>query len=203
MENLIKAMIQVQKETPIIKESKRGQQGHRVFNYADLMGIWEVIQPLLVKNNLWFTQSVYTKDGEVYLKSNLYHMSGENIESEIKLDFCGNDIKTFGSSISYYRRYAMRCIFSIVSSEDVQADDGIDTDPENLSSPIQKKKPVESQRFLNAHQIQEINAMLKNDADRSELARLLTLAQVPDLSKLSSGHFEPLKQAIRKFQGAQ
>lgn len=128
-EDFIQAMINLHSELDTVKKDCTGQTGNRKFSYANLESIWSVLQPLVVKNNLWFSQEVTTINDKEFLISSIYHKSGGFKKSIVEMKYQGNDIKLFGGSISFYRRYLIMCLFCIVCSEDI--------DPEK-SSLIQK-----------------------------------------------------------------
>ncbi len=119
---LIKAMISLQSEITPVHSDKQGQSGNRKFNYANLESMWGMLQPLLIKNNLWLTQEVVSieNDKESYdcVDTYLYHESGGVKFSRVRIRFSGSEIKQFGGSITYYRRYAQLAMFNLVSSDD-------------------------------------------------------------------------------------
>ena len=58
MKHLFKSLATFQQEVPVIF---KGTQGFG-YSYADLPKIFEVINPLLKKHGLGFTQTLHTKD---------------------------------------------------------------------------------------------------------------------------------------------
>jgi len=108
MKNLFKALANFQQEVPVIH---KGTQGYG-YSYADLPTIFEVINPLLKKHGLGFTQLLNTKEGVTTISTNLFHVeSGENIESNVEIPKVQlakmNDYQAFGSGVTYYRRYSL------------------------------------------------------------------------------------------------
>jgi hypothetical protein len=78
MKHLFKALADFQQEVPVIHKATQGYG----YTYADLPKILEVINPLLKKHGLGFTQLLNSKDGENYLATILFHVeSGESMES--------------------------------------------------------------------------------------------------------------------------
>jgi hypothetical protein len=63
MKHLFKALADFQQEVPVIHKATQGYG----YTYADLPKILEVINPLLKKHGLGFTQLLNSKDGENYL----------------------------------------------------------------------------------------------------------------------------------------
>ena len=86
MKNLFKALAEFQQEVPVIfKESTAGNSKYS-YKYADLPAIFNVINPLLKKHGLGFTQITEHKDGIDYLATVVFHVeSGESMETKLRL----------------------------------------------------------------------------------------------------------------------
>jgi len=119
MKNLFKALANFQQEVPVIH---KGTSGYG-YTYANLSQIFEVINPLLKKHNLGFTQMV----GENNIKTILFHTeSGETLETITNIPqgvtLKGmNDFQVLGSAITYIRRYALSSILGLVTDKDTDA----------------------------------------------------------------------------------
>jgi hypothetical protein len=118
MKNLIKALSQFQNECPIIHKDTKGHN----YTYADLPQIFNVINPLLNKHKLCFTQ-LLENDG---IRTILFHVeSGEQIESftTIPLVKLGamNEYQSYGSGVTYFRRYALSSMLGLVTDKDTDA----------------------------------------------------------------------------------
>jgi hypothetical protein len=116
MKNLYKALAAFQQEVPAIHQGTKGYG----YTYADLKTIFKVINPILAKHSLGFTQLL---DG-VNIKTVIFHTtSGESIESvtEIPQEITLKGMNTFqvnGSGITYYRRYSLSAILGLVTDVD-------------------------------------------------------------------------------------
>ena len=122
MENkikLYKALSAFQNEVPIIHKATKGHN----YTYADLPTIFPIINPLLKKHGLGFTQLVNMDS----LKTIVFHVeSGETIESDTSLKdgvrlMQMNDFQVLGSQITYLRRYAISAILGLVTDKDTDA----------------------------------------------------------------------------------
>jgi hypothetical protein len=119
MKHLFKSLSEFQQEVPVIH---KGTQGYG-YSYADLPAIFEVINPLLKKNGLGFSQPIM---GDT-IKTIIFHIeSGESIESltEIPKNVAlkgMNDFQVLGSAITYLRRYALSSILGLVTDKDTDA----------------------------------------------------------------------------------
>jgi len=122
MKEVIKAFAQFQKEVPVIH---KGTQGYG-YSYADLPTILEVINPLLDKHGLTYVQKLNTKEGITYLSTTIVHIeSGEMIDSCVEIPRISiakmNDYQSFGSGITYFRRYSLAVSLSLVTDVDNDA----------------------------------------------------------------------------------
>lgn len=118
MKNLIKALSEFQNECPIIHKDTKGHN----YTYADLPQIFSVINPLLKKHKLCFTQ-LLENDG---IRTILFHVdSGEQLESftTIPLVKLGamNEYQSYGSGVTYFRRYALSAMLGLVTDKDTDA----------------------------------------------------------------------------------
>jgi hypothetical protein len=141
MKNLYKALAAFQQEVPAIHQGTKGYG----YTYADLKTIFKVINPILAKHSLGFTQLL---DG-VNIKTVIFHTtSGESIESvtEIPQEITLKGMNTFqvnGSGITYYRRYSLSAILGLVTDVDSDA-----TGEEKPAPPT--KAALNKERFLKA-----------------------------------------------------
>lgn len=119
MKHLFKSLAEFQQEVPTIHKATQGYG----YTYADLPKIFEVINPLLKKHGLGFTQLINGTE----LITIVFHVeSGETIESKTAIpqgvQLKGmNDFQVLGSAISYLRRYCISSILGIVSDKDTDA----------------------------------------------------------------------------------
>ncbi len=122
MKNLFKSLAAFQQEVPVIH---KGTQGFG-YSYADLPAIFEKINPLLAKHGLGFTQLLNSKEGSNYIVTVIFHVeTGESIESQTiipQVTLKGmNDYQSFGSGVTYFRRYALSSALGLVTDKDTDA----------------------------------------------------------------------------------
>jgi len=142
MKNIYKALANFQQEVPVIHKGTTGYG----YSYADLPAIFGVINPLLKKNGLGFSQLIEGSD----IKTILFHCeSGETIETitEIPKDVILKGMNSFqisGSAFTYFRRYALSSMLGLVTDKD---NDASDVKPQGqvtqLKAPVKPVKPVE------------------------------------------------------------
>ena len=129
--SIYKSLAAFQQECPVIHKATKAHQ----YSYADLPAIFEVINPLLAKYNLGFTQLLQGNS----IQTILFHTeTGETIESltEIPQDEASklNSYQNFGSGVTYFRRYALSSMLGIVTDVDTDA----------------QKQPISADRFAKA-----------------------------------------------------
>lgn len=125
------ALASFQQEVPTIHKGTKGYG----YSYADLPTIFEVINPLLKKHSLGFTQLI---EGQS-IKTILFHTESEgriesitDIPQDVNLKGM-NQYQVLGSAITYIRRYALSSMLGLVTDKDT------DAGGEQTNSPQAKK----------------------------------------------------------------
>ena len=137
MKNLFKSLANFQQEVPVIIKNSQGYG----YQFADLPKIFEVINPLLKKHGLGFTQLIE----EQSIITVLFHVeSGERLDSKTDIPqgvtLKGmNDFQVLGSAITYIRRYALSSALGLVTDSDPDAN-GVKEKPTQQSQPKQETK---------------------------------------------------------------
>lgn len=92
---------------------------HFKSRYADLGDVLDAIRPALVAHDLWVSQSTEPTDGGVTVETVIYHAAGGR-ESLGKLfvPAVKSDPQSYGSALSYARRYALQCAFAVPADDD-------------------------------------------------------------------------------------
>ena len=156
MKNLFKALSNFQSECPVIHQDTKGFN----YTYADLSKIHSIINPILRKHGLCITQPLEKKG----IRTILYHIeSGESLESYItipRVELKGqNDYQSYGSGITYFKRYSISAMLSIITDKDLDAC-GVQEQPKSLQiwkQEIDKCKSVDELNIYYANSQQSIN----------------------------------------------
>ena len=116
--NIFRALAGFQQECPVIHKGTTGYG----YTYADLPQILEVINPLLKKHGLGFTQMLEGTG----LKTIIFHWdSGEYLESYCEIPSTSlkgmNDFQAIGSGITYFRRYCLSSSLGVVTDKETDA----------------------------------------------------------------------------------
>ena len=117
MKEIATALVKAQKE---MQTPKKGSVNPFFKNkYADLNDVLEAVVPALNNNGIVLLQPLIYIEGKNFVKTVLMHESGEVFESFAEI-FCAkqNDAQSYGSGISYARRYALSSICGIGSEDD-------------------------------------------------------------------------------------
>jgi hypothetical protein len=145
MKHLFKSLAEFQQEVPTIHKATQGYG----YTYADLPKIFEVINPLLKKHGLGFTQLI----GGTNLITIVFHVeSGETLESKTCIPqgvaLKGmNDFQVLGSAITYLRRYALSSALGLVTDKDTDAGgEQVKTEAKNET----KKVAIDDKRLTKA-----------------------------------------------------
>jgi len=141
MKHLFTALAAFQQEVPVIH---KGTQGFG-YSYADLPKIFEVINPLLKKHGLGFTQVLTSDESTNYVNTIIFHCeSGESLESKCAIPYVAlkgmNDYQAFGSGVTYYRRYALSAALGLVTDKDTDAS----------GEQVKKLPSIDAKRFQEA-----------------------------------------------------
>lgn len=146
MKELYKALADFQQEiAPIYK----GTTGYG-YKYADWGEILKVINPLLKKHGLGFTQPL----NGTSVKTIVFHVeSGESIESEFEIpqgiELKGmNAFQVLGSGITYLRRYSLSSALGLVTDEDADAGGEQVSKPKGKYIPSSKDPATDDQRSI-------------------------------------------------------
>jgi hypothetical protein len=163
MKHLFKALAEFQQEVPVIHKATQGYG----YTYADLPKILEVINPLLKKHGLGFTQLI----NGTQIATCLFHIeSAESIESKIDIPqgvvLKGmNEFQVLGSAITYLRRYALSSMLGLVTDKDTDASgEQVKQEP--------KKPTIDNARFQKA-----IDAISKGEYTAEELTTKFSLTE--------------------------
>ena len=141
---LIKALIEFQRECPIIYKSTQGYG----YKYADMSQIISTIQPLLTKNDLCISYDIEnTTENNIVVTCNLIHKTGaffkNTLQEKVFLMKGQNELQCKGSVITYLRRYTLSALLNLVTDVDL---DGADSkeEPNNVPQNNRNSQPAYS-----------------------------------------------------------
>jgi ERF superfamily len=136
MVNLFKALAAFQQEVPVIHKATKGYS----YTYADLPTIFVLINPILKKHGLGFTQLIQGSQIETII----FHCeSGETLKSisdipqDVELKGM-NKFQVMGSAITYFRRYALSSALGLITDKDTDAGGLAPTETQKGNSDVKK-----------------------------------------------------------------
>lgn len=117
------ALSEFQSVLPVIEKNKTvtvqmKSGGKYDYKYADLSEIWKTIREPFTSCGFSHSHKIHRVDNRNVLTTKIMHKCGHEEEATLLLEYTGNDIKTAGGAITYWRRYALSAILGIVSDED-------------------------------------------------------------------------------------
>lgn len=118
------------------KVAKNAKNPHFKNTYADLNALIDAVEPILLDKGLVLLQPI--KDGKVYTQI-IDAESDELVESVMELT-TGGTPQAMGSQITYYRRYTLQSLLSLMSEDD---------DGQKASAP-KAKEQMTDERFAKA-----------------------------------------------------
>lgn len=198
MKNLYSALIEFQSKCPKVtldgQASYATKTGARVnFKYATLGNIVATATPILSEVGLGFYQQII----EGTLKTVLFHVDGEQLESSTKIPSY-NKPQDLGSWLTYMKRYQLASIVGIVAEDD---NDGQTGEP-----PVDGKKSDEELQSL-VMKVQELTIEMRDVSDGAKMyGELMDIYKKNEkfikenkLNSLFKSDFDKAKTAIKKI----
>lgn len=175
-------------------------------NYADLHTIMQSVRPAMCKYGLGFLQQIrINDDGATMLHTRVTHTSGQWVESRMRVIPAKNDPQTFGSTLTYLRRYAAVSLLGITISHDRLDDDGeIATAPTREvqakgTAPSLKYNPREqAMEVITKEQMEELEYELAEYPDLAE--EIISKLQLMSLADMPKNKFIASIQRIREIK---
>lgn len=198
------AFAKAQGEFPVIGMNR--ENPYFKSNYTDLDLIVRSIRPALAKNGLSFTQQIQmTEDGATMLHTRLRHSSGQWIESRSRVIPAKNDQQTYGSALSYQKRYALMALLGLTTSQDSTDDDAevamVSARDIIAKGPSTKYNPKE-QSFepVTKEQLEELEYELSEVPDLAE--EIMDKMKIQSLADLPKSKYQVSLQRIREIKEA-
>jgi hypothetical protein len=158
--------------------------------YSDLCEIVRASRPCLAKNGLSVIQQILTNcDGQSVLHTILGHVSGQYIETQMRIVPPKADVQSLGSYLSYLRRYSYAALVGVTSSnEDDDGEIAVFQDRDKMqkaTSVNTKYNPrEESYQTVSKDQLEELEYELAEYPDiASEILEKMKLQHLADLPK--------------------
>lgn len=116
IKNLSVALLKAQKN--IGAATKGSKNPFFKSTYADLGSVMEACKDALNNEGISVLQPVTSTEQGDYVETILLHESGEHISSSMKLVLSKQDMQSYGSAVSYARRYSLQSLVFIPAEDD-------------------------------------------------------------------------------------
>jgi len=181
-------------------------------SYADLEAVWDAIRAPLALNNLCVIQTLENTETGVMIKTILGHSSGQWISSSLLLKPVKADPQSYGSAISYGRRYSLTAITGVYETDDdanlathQRSEPAPAPQPQRINppQPAQAPRPAFTPpagvRTLSDAQLKRLWAMGKTMAWTDEQFHAVAMAkwQVESLKLLSRLQYDELCNLVQ------
>jgi len=122
MIELIKALTEVKKVLSPLQKDRKGSifKNAPAISWSSLESIQEYVTPILAQNGLVVIHQI-ENDG-TSLKTSIFHVSGESVSSNFPL-VTNVDQKSYGSQLTYAKRYQVLCLLDLPTTEKTAATD--------------------------------------------------------------------------------
>jgi len=157
--------------------------------YADLQSIVAASRPSLTKNGLSVTQQiVHHEDGQSWLYTTLWHISGQWLQSRVRVVPVKNDIQAISSHTTYLKRMCYASLIGVVAGdEDDDGEAAVATTRETFAKGTAlntKYNPKENRaEVITKEQLEEANYELAEYPDICEMVldglKIQSLADIP------------------------
>jgi hypothetical protein len=115
--NIASALVKAQQA--ITFASKDAINPHLKSKYADLPSVIDAVKVALNSNGISFLQSAGAMvDMHMTLTTRLMHSSGEWLEDTISMPMVKQDPQSYGSALTYARRYSLAAITGLYQDDD-------------------------------------------------------------------------------------
>lgn len=150
--------------------------------YADLGSVIAAAKDPLAENGLSYVQFPFSLNGEVGVTTRLMHSSGQWLQSMFSIPAPKSDAHTYGSLVTYCRRFSLQSALGIFSGED---DDG--------NAATQAAKAT-----ITLEQVHSIKAMLElTETDANKFIKAYNISSVEQMTNDQFKHAIPLLEKKR------
>lgn len=120
IKELATALAKAQSEFLVAGENKNNPYFKSA--YADLMSVVSASRPALTKNGLSVIQIVTDADDGKWLITKMMHLSGQWVQSKVRIVPAKNDVQSISSTITYMKRVCYVALVGVVVGD--EDDDG-------------------------------------------------------------------------------
>lgn len=186
MKSLYKALLKFQSElTPVTKDSKNP---HFRNDYTSLLSVTEHLKEPLAQNGLIITQRVEWTAATSFLETKLIHAdSGEFIQDITPILTNDNKPQSFGSALSYAKRYAKMTITGLTDTlEDDDAEKASGRPQNSIQTAIERKKVLPEENKIKQVQAHDDFVVNKSENVMTKMTKEVRSVPVAEIVKLTT-----------------
>jgi len=182
---LATALAAAQKE--ISNPKKEASNPFYKSTYSDLPSVLNVVRDVFPSYGLSFVQPLEIVGDKIYLVTMLMHTSGQWLKSYAPIPCKDpNDPQKFGSSITYFRRYALQAMVGIVGDDDDDDGQKANTPTKNgnvKTAPVAPLDPAVLEEFLQqwtceGYEETDLTAYIKRRSDGLRMSQTKLLETI-------------------------
>lgn len=183
---LLQALYEFSKDSSPIKKGKKGYQ----YKYAPLEDMLDAIEENLLEHKLVVENSIRVLDGVDILHTQVKHLiTKESSYSNCRLIYKQGDVKDYGASITYARRYNLSCLLNLRFNEG-------DPDDKQEDPKIKKTSKTRQPDADRGEMLKNIASIIKNAPNQDDV--LKTLYKEFDIKMLKELQDLQLKLALHR-----
>lgn len=163
---IISAIFAMQGE--VLESYKNSVNPHFKSRYSDLVAVMEALREPMQKNGLCVVQTTFMENDRFFLKTKIFHISGQWISSDYPLKPLKDDPQSMGSAITYARRYSLAAMTGLVQVDD-DGNEASKTKKERFKEdPKENKTPRMITRMITKEEYEEIKKCLGGDEKKEK-----------------------------------
>jgi len=172
--------------------------------YADLSSIVSAARPSLTKNGLSVTQQIiHQDDGQLILYTTLWHVSGQWIQSKLRIVPVKNDVQSVSSAVTYQKRMCYAALIGVtVGDNDDDGEAAVATTRDTFAKGVAlntKYNPKENTiEVITVEQRQEAEYELAEYPDICEM--VLDGLKIQSLADMPKAKFQVSMNRIRAIK---
>lgn len=132
MQKLAAALVAFRSKCPAVQFDSRNP--HFDSRFASLRAIHAVVDPILADHGLAVLQFPVGDETTAGCVTRIIHESGEMMEQEFRVPIGKADAQRSCAAVSYARRFGLSGALGIVTAEDVDGNDAVDSPPSKQTS---------------------------------------------------------------------
>lgn len=189
---LVEALAAFQADLPQI--ALDGLNPHFKSKFATLSNITKIVFPKLSEHGFAFSVGSFVDNGLLVLDAHLIHESGESRSAQFPIT--ETNPQKVGSSVSYYRRYALAALTGIVADEDDDGNAASAPAPAPLRNAQSRPAPAAPKSQGSAREKVRVEWIETGKVDKEDVNRLV--AEVKESGKTGDAIFAAVLERLSK-----